>query len=546
MTVADHIAAFLVSHGVRHVFGFQGSAMLKMLDSIAATGRIEYIQGFHEQASAFAADAYARMDGKPGVAIATSGPGASNMVTGIANAFFDSVPMLYLTGQDRRAHVASGRRCRQNGFQDMDIVSMSANVAKRSVQVLDGASLAAELDRCWTLAQTGRKGPALIDVPLDLQFEEMPKQSAAGRDAAREQPPPSGASRLGEAVDALKSSSRPVVLAGGGVRLAGCCGRLGDFARETRIPVVSTLMGLDSTEETLGFSGLYGNPLPNRVLGGADCIIALGTRFAFHQTGKDLGLYSSATKVIHVDVDATELGRVYRDAICVQADLNAFFDAVSGRGLALDIGDWTAQVGRWREELGGPPEGFPAQFLGRLFRDMPRDAVVVADVGSNQMWVAQCFVPNGANRLLNSGGLGAMGYSLPAAIGASYATRSPVVAVCGDGGFQMNVQELNTLALRRRNVKVFVFDNSALGLMRWLQRRYYGGRFFGNTEREFSCPDVCRLAAAFGLKTARVSSAGDFAKLQEVFEDDEPWLVDVVVDADDLSPSRYERGGFAK
>ena len=180
MTVADYIAEFLVAKGVRHVFGYQGSAMLKMLDSIVATGSVSYVQGFHEQASAFAADAYARTSGMPGVVVATSGPGATNLVTGIANAYFDSVPVLFLTGQDRRAHIRPSRRSRQNGFQDMDIVSMTKKVTKRAVQVHDALSLARELDRCWKVAQSGRKGPVLIDIPIDLQFEKMPSGAHFG------------------------------------------------------------------------------------------------------------------------------------------------------------------------------------------------------------------------------------------------------------------------------------------------------------------------------------------------------------------------------
>ena len=179
-------------------------------------------------------------------------------------------------------------------------------------------------------------------------------------------------------------------------------------------------------------------------------------------------------------------------------------------------------------------------FLDRLFDEAPPEAIFASDVGSNQMWVAQRFVATGRNRLLNSGGLGAMGFSLPAAIGASYASEAPAVSVCGDGGFQMNLQELNTLALRRRNVKVFVFDNSSLGLMRGIQRNYYGSRFVGNSRREFSCPNICRLARAYGLKTMRIERDVDFAGIGKVFSDREPWLVDVVVDEDEIARSRYE------
>ena len=544
MIVADYIAKFLVAKGVKHVFGFQGSAMLKMLDSIVSTGSIEYIQGFHEQASAFAADAYARVSGMPGVAIATSGPGASNLVTGIANAYYDSVPVVFLTGQDRRSHIGSERKSRQNGFQDMDIVSMVRKVTKQAVQVSDAISLKKELDECWNIALDGRKGPVLIDVPIDLQFEEMHDEVVAEAGNSELSQISIGTKQIKAILDLLNSSYRPVVLVGGGVRLAGACQKLEIFLSRTHIPAVSTLMGLDATKNTLGFSGVFGNALPNRVLKEADCILALGARFAFHHTGKFLNDYSSAKDIVHVDVDMLELGRVYGKALCVNMDVLSFLDVIDDGFESAKIVPWVQKIADWRRHEDSA-SGFSANFLKHLFSIMPENSIVTADVGSNQMLVAQTFAPSGFNRLLNSGGLGAMGYSLPAAIGASYAVDGPVVAVCGDGGVQMNLQELNTLFLRRCNVKVFVLNNSVLGLMRKIQSQYYGARFWGNTSKEFLCPDLCKLADVFGLKSARISSVEDFGKLHDVFADSESWIVDVVVDVDDIAQNRYEGGGAA-
>ncbi len=248
---------------------------------------------------------------------------------------------------------------------------------------------------------------------------------------------------------------------------------------------------------------------------------------------------------MHVDVDEAELGRVCRRSLCVKGDLAAFLDAICDCAIAVPT-EWAETVVLWRGEADSPSNAFSSRFLRRLFSVMPFGSVVAADVGSNQMLVAQEFVPDGASRLLNSGGLGAMGYSLPAAIGASYVTPSPIVSICGDGGFQMNLQELHTLSLRRRNVKVFVLDNSVLGLMRRIQSVYYGSRFLGNRPGEFACPDVCRLAEVFGLRTMRISSVGDLRRLPAVFGDAEPWLVDVVIDADDIVRNRYEMRGESR
>ena len=534
MTVADYIAQFLVSHGVRHVFGFQGSAMLKMLDAIMATGKIEYVQNFHEQASAFAADAYARISGGIGVAIATSGPGASNLVTGVANAYFDSVPVLFLTGQDRLSHVTVRNGARQNGFQDMDVVGLVKGVTKLAVRVDDAAHLPEVLLRAIETATTGRKGPVLVDIPYDIQFAEVgePQQPVlSGREC-----------NTGVDIETLKQvrsmfeeAHHPVVLVGGGVRASGAVDILSCFLRVCNWPVVSTLNGLDACRNSVGFAGVYGNSLPNSLLMNADLILALGTRFAYQHMGKKKEEYAPRARIIHVDIDPRELGRtdLDRNGLAVRCDISMFLRAILLASLATrphaNIGDTAV-----------PCRDIVVRFLSRVFAKMPENKIVVADVGSNQMWAAQAFTPSLGLRFITSAGHGAMGYALPAAIGASYQASGPVLCVTGDGGLQMNLQELNTLSLHRQNVKILVLNNEALGLMRKMQQRHFGGRMSGNNASDFSCPDLNKLAECYQIPYVHAAVGDEGVDISGFLRTAGPAMMDVSVPPSLCALTRYE------
>lgn len=555
MIVSDYIAKFLVAKGVKHVFGFQGSAMLKMLDSIVSTGSIEYIQGFHEQASAFAADAYARVSGMPGVAMATAGPGASNLVTGIANAYYDSVPVVFLTGQDYLPHIRDVGAARQNGFQDMDIVPMVKGITKYAVRVDDCDALPGIIAHAWEIATSGRKGPVLIDIPIDVQFAEMSDDvlqligyNETSQDSLNSEIP---CEIVDSIVKAFNESRSPVVLVGGGVRESSATAACRHFIEKTKFPVVSTLMGLDVIDGSLGFSGLYGNTVANLALLNADLILALGVRFSFKQIGRDKLKYAPKAKVIQVDIDKAERDRTFMKAdIWVEMDLNSFFQQIEGVKLRCAEKDWLNRLRLWKEEYGdstkfGDDRTDPVAFVEEVQKALSQQAVIVSDVGANQAWTAQGFVGNKNIRLINSANFGAMGYALPAAIGASYAAQNIVVAMTGDGGLQMNIQELNTLSIRRNNVKVIVFNNGVLGLMREVQLRYYGGRFHGNSECEFSCPDLKKLADVYNLRYVSVSQDNDVDQALIAIAQEGPCLIDFKVDPDAKVLNRYDDRALA-
>ena len=298
ITVAGYIAKFLKEKRVNHIFGFQGSAMLKMLDEIVGEG-IEYIQNFNEQASGFGADAYARINGI-GAAIATSGPGAVNLIGGIANAYFDSVPVMFITGQDYSSGILANNGARQNGFQDMGIVSMVKPITKYAVLLEKPENIRYELEKAYYYAITDRKGAVLIDVPIDVQFKEIDETSLKGFQKSDKKV---SDYKIDKVISLLKKSKRPVILAGGGIRCANTVNELKKFVNESKIPVVTTLNGIDVLEDIVGFSGLYGNSEANLAIKNADLIIALGARFSLKQIGKKKEQYNIDAKIIHVDID---------------------------------------------------------------------------------------------------------------------------------------------------------------------------------------------------------------------------------------------------
>ena len=388
MTVADYIAEFLLSKGVKHVFGFQGSAMLKILDAMMAIGKIEYIQNFHEQASAFAADAYARVSGGIGVAIATSGPGAVNLIGGIANAYFDSVPAFFITGQDYTSSIAANNRARQNGFQDMDIVSIVKPIAKYAVLLDDPQLVQYELEKAYYLATTGRKGSVLIDVPMDVQFKEIDKAKLKKFII----PPTQEKAdlKIGKIVKAIESSKRPLILAGGGIRVADAVKEFRRFVKATGIPVVSTLSGLDATPYTVGFSGIYGNSEARLASLNADLMLVLGARFSRQHTGKKREEFSNlSAKIIHIDIDKTEINRTFmKEDISVVADLNEFLAEINKVDFSLDIKPWKNQVRKWKRQYGNRIRcnsiGIdPVDVVKAVATHLADNSVVTADVGAN-------------------------------------------------------------------------------------------------------------------------------------------------------------------
>lgn len=532
MIVAKYIAEFLKAKGVSHVFGYDGSMMLKIADEISLTEGIDFYQGFHEQASSFAADAYGRVLHKTGVVLVTSGPGAINALAGCADAYLDSIPLFIITGQDRLTHIEGNPGVRLNGFQDLDIVSVAKPITKYAVQIKKADEIAVELEKSWHMASEGRKGPVLVDVPMDIQFEEVPED-------LRHFKPDNNDSSLNESVidsicEELYSAKRPVIIAGGGIHLADADAELYELVSKTNIPTVTSLNGHDACSLSLGSSGFYGLPEANLALRQADLLVALGTRFGEQQAGKYVRLYTEA-KIIHVDIDKKEFGRTLECDIPVNGDVK---DVLRRINKTLDVSKlndytvWKSHIDEWKERYSGflhaNPDGIdPLNIVSYIGGHMSEDAIFTNDVGQNTMWVCQGLQPKGKQRLLTSSGYASMGFSLPAAIGAKMAKpECQVVSFSGDGGFHMNLQELQFVKLHSLNIKFVVFNNNTLGMMREVQRIYYNNNYVGSNTNEFTCVDLEKTASLYDLDYIAVSSESEFSDLDAVLDSDRAAIID--------------------
>lgn len=551
ITVADYIANFLVERDVRYVFGYQGGAIMKVIDAIALTGKVEYVQNYHEQASGFCADAYARVTGKLGVAVATSGPGATNLITGIANAYLDSVPTLFITGQDYSSHVFTKKESvRLNGFQDLDIVQMVKPITKYATVVKSENEIRRKLEKAYHLAISGRPGAVLLDIPIDIQFKQIDPNALKSFEP---EPVPYELSKIPAVVEQIQQAKRPLILAGGGVQLGHAEPELKAFAKLTGIPVVTTLNGVDAVEGAYSFAGLHGNTFANLAVQNCDLLLVLGARLGQQQVGKSPQNYTTA-KVVHVDVDQSEFERVMPEAISLQSDLLSFLRELirSSEGGAdpRRFDSWRDQIESWKKKYDSTthlnPEGLdPVKAIKSIWKFIKEDAIVTNDVGQNQMWVAQAFRKKRGQRLLNSSGLGSMGYSLPASIAAKLAKPdNQVIAFSGDGGFQMNLQELMMIAQRRLGIKCIVLHNNTLGMMRMSMKKYYNCRYVGAEPKTYACVDLQKLAYTYGLEYIAIGSESELDKLAEPLQDDKPYIIEFKLSIDSALSNRYDESAI--
>jgi acetolactate synthase I/II/III large subunit len=542
MKAADHIAATVAAQGVTLAFEVVGGTIAPAIDAFHTAGDVRLISMRHEQAAAFAAEGAARMTGVPGFAMATSGPGATNLLTGVASCYFDSTPAVFLCGQVTTADLRGDRPVRQRGFQETDVVAMAAPIAKAAWRVRDEEELPELLAAAFALAREGRPGPVLLDVPMDLQGRDVTPPGAPAVGAPRATPNPAAVDRV---LAALAAAQRPLILAGGGLRGAGATAALARFAQRAGAPVVHSLMGVDVLPADhplrVGMIGTYGNRWANIAIARSDLIVVLGSRLDIRQTGADVEGFAAGREIHHVDCDAAELNHRITGCHAVEAGLAEFLAIAEGRrsdGAVPDRSAWLAELAdlraRWPDtaELHGVPGINPNAFMHALGAASRTAAAYVVDVGQHQMWAAQSLAPAAGQRFLTSGGLGAMGFALPAAIGAALAVDAPVVAIAGDGGFQLNLQELQTVVETGAPVKIVILDNGVHGMVRQFQESYFDGRF-PSSDWGYSAPDFARVAQAYTIASTVVTESADLAPaLQETFHDPRrPHLLVVRIDA---------------
>lgn len=537
----------LKRHGVKHIFGYPGGAILPLYDELyraEAEGGIKHILVRHEQGAAHAADGYARATGQVGVCFATSGPGATNLVTGIATAQMDSIPMVIITGQVPRPAIGT------DAFQETDIYGITLPIVKHSYVVRDPRDMSKIVAEAFHIASTGRPGPVLIDVPKDVGLEEcdyLPVEPGAVKIPGYRPTVKGNPRQINQAIHLLKAASRPLLYVGGGAIASAAHEEIKELAELFHLPVTTTLMGKGAFDENHPLSvkmlGMHGTAYANFAVSECDLLIAVGARFDDRVTGK-LDEFAARAKVIHIDIDPAEVGKnrgpevpIVGDVRQVLIDLLRRCREIGVSGNPEQTAEWLHRIDRWKSDypLVVPhyPEILsPQEVISELGIQAP-DAYYTTDVGQHQMWSAQ-FLNNGPRRWISSAGLGTMGYGLPAAMGAKMALpHEQVICIAGDASIQMNIQELGTLAQYGINVKTVIVNNGWQGMVRQWQQTFYGERY-SSSNMEVGMPDFVMLAQAYGVKGMLVSHPDQLKDaIAEMLAHDGPVLLDAKVTRDE-------------
>ena len=546
MKASDYIVEYLIGKGITDVFGYPGGMVTHLMDSFCKyDGKISAHVSYHEQGAAFAACGYAQTSGKPGVAYATSGPGATNLVTGICNAFFDSIPTVFITGQVNASESKGKLSVRQRGFQETDIVSIVRPVTKYAKYIENIGMLPACLDEAFESACTGRMGPALLDIPMNIFKEEIASGALKNLTKTSHKDKNQTESIKKILSEALKSSRKPCVLIGNGVKIAGCEEKLRACIDRAGIPSVSSMLAFDALKSSpnfYGFIGAYGTRTGNFIAAKSDLIISVGARMDIRQVGVRRDQFAPEAKIIRVDADEGELDyQVHQDEVHIHADVNSFCAALEEIDPNADYSSWSMICREIKSLLQYKDSNTANDLIRQISSAVPENTVITTDVGQNQVWIAQSFQVKEGQKVLFSGGHGAMGFSLPAAIGAFYgAAKDDVLCITGDGGMQMNIQELQFIARERLPIKIIVLNNNSLGMIRHFQEMYFEGNYFQTKpEGGYTAPNFSKIGNAYGIHSTQIR-AGE--EIGDLFASDQPELLEIIIDGDTYVTPKLEFG----
>jgi acetolactate synthase I/II/III large subunit len=542
LKVSDYIISFLEKKDVKFIFELSGGMISHLLDSVNKSDKIKCISVHHEQTAAFAADAAGRLTGKPGIAFATSGPGATNLITGIASCYFDSTPALFITGQVNTNELRENKKIRQLGFQETDIVSIVTPITKKAIQIKNPADIPILLEECYRISLDGRPGPVLIDIPMDVQKYDISNVNIPNQNSSINKF--TNTNIFKNLIDDLNNSKKPLILVGGGIRTSNSSESFRNFLNKIKIPTVHSLMGIDVLpyEHPLfvGMIGTYGNRWANQAISKADFLLVLGSRLDIRQTGALVEEFKGKKIIYHVDCDLNEINNRITGCHAVEADLNQFLlsvnDFMKTQNL-LQSDEWMAEISLMKQKWSDEKELIdiiginPNQFLHRLSIYSKDASVFVTDVGQHQMWAAQSLELSINQRFLTSGGLGSMGFGLPASIASALITKSPVVLICGDAGFQCNIQELQTVVRNKLPIKIIILNNNCHGMTRQFQESYFSGRYQSSLWG-YDCPDFIAISSAYGIKAKNIKNESEIDDALKWFwsNPNEPALLEVKID----------------
>lgn len=545
MKVSDCIIEILAKHNVEKVFGYIGGNNAHLMDSIDKHRDMEMVNTVHEQGAGFAAEGYARATESLGAATATSGPGATNLVTPITSCFLDSISSIFLTGQVNTYEYKYDLPVRQIGFQETDIVSLVKGITKYAIFVDKVENIRYELEKACYLALEGRKGPVLVDVPINIQYQNINFEKAFSFYEGEEYQSMESLknliddSQIEMVVKEINKANKPLLLIGGGARLAGIKHELLSFINRTEIPLVASLMGKDVISDeyqyNIGFMGVYGVEHADVCLKKCDLLIILGARLDARQTGRDLDSFAKNSKIIHVDIDQNELDLRIKTDINILGDLKEFMIKLNKEKFTVSIDTWKKEVLSYKKNFPFAQKGvlqghLPHKILQSISNNLREDDIICVDVGLHQMWSAQSLKLKEKQRVIFSGGLGSMGFALPAAIGAAIGTGRRVVTISGDGGFQMNLQELEVLKRRNLPIKNFILNNAMLGMVNQMQREFLNENFIG-TKTDYSAPDFRNIARSYKMRGYEVTDLELIDQtIQLSLSNDECEIVDIKLD----------------
>ncbi|MDL2212171.1 biosynthetic-type acetolactate synthase large subunit [Erysipelotrichaceae bacterium OttesenSCG-928-M19] len=535
VTGSKALLDLLVYIGITETFGYPGGAIIPLFDEIYQHKDIKNYLVRHEQAAVHAAEAYGKVNNSIGCCIATSGPGATNLVTGITNAYMDSNPLLCITGQVNQA--ALGKM----SFQEVDILSIVKVITKKALQISDINELPKVLYDLITTATSGRKGPVLLDFPKDVSLQKVDSERLLAEyqqleREAKKQEYPVNKSDIKKMLKYLKESKKPVFLIGAGVIKANCIKEIEQIIKYFKIPVVTTLHGLGigfKTNYYYGMAGMHGSVIANQALYNADLVVSFGSRFDDRLVGNNEKFVKYGKK-IHIDIDFNELGKNVKTNLKIHCDLKSFLNQLIKEDINIDVQSWILQLNQFKKEINANKTIFntkdihPKQFFEEINK-INKKMYYVTDVGQHQMWSAQYLKNIKANHFISSGGSGTMGFGLPAAIGVSIAKKEETVAVfIGDGGFQMTLEELAMVKQYKLNIKIFILNNQYLGMVRQWQNLFFEGRY-SNTVLDNN-PDFKYIAKAYDLEYLKISAYDDLKQIAQLFTHCQPTIVEVLID----------------
>lgn len=534
MKLSDYITQFLIDMGVEECFGYPGGSVTNLLDSIhKREDKIRAHVTYHEQGAAFAACGYAQTSGKLGVAYATGGPGCTNLLTGMGQAYYDSIPVLFLTGNVNTYESKGNLGIRQRGFQEADNVAVAQPITKYAAYVDKPEKIRYYLEKAYYIATTGRKGPVLLDLPMDIQRAQVEPDELQGFDFSTMDTSKDIDSFIHICNKEVMKAKRPCLVFGSGIKdeTSKKLARL--LVEKWNVPYVTSMIAFDvlgNHQNYFGFLGAYGIRTANFIAAKSDLIISIGSRMDIRQVGAKRENFAPSAKIIRIDNDTEELKyKVHDDEYGFCMDAREALDAMLKISSNGNYDEWINVCGIIRDELKAVDRNMPNDYIFSIGELIPSNSVITTDVGQNQVWVAQSLKLKEGQKVLFSGGFGSMGHALPAAIGACYAAKGQkVFCICGDGGLQMNIQELQYIVREHLPIKIVVFNNNALGMIRHFQEMYFNSVYYQTKpEGGYLAPDFTRIANAYGIRAASVDSVSDIEKNRDLLEDEAAALIEI-------------------